>query len=285
MKPQIRYHWDQLSLIDLEAFHEMKIQIHLALHNVALVGHHYSIAKAGLIPHALYWIPGLWRIAGTWVTGAKTFRSSLSLNSFELYIVDQKLNTLAQFSLSKKKFSQAMLWLEEQIGLLDLGHRALSMVLPHELDLFKNSHQYPFENIALPELKIFGSCYHNSFIVMQNFQKLYQTSQIIIWPDQLKQSIDIILKDTGQATLDTKITLGYSPGDQDINEPYFYVNSWPHAELSKLQAPPPESYWFNDVWIGAILPLNVLSKHQEQQEFLFQFYKEGLALFRTALLY
>ena len=48
MKPQIRYHWDQLSPIDLEAFHEMKIQIHLALHNVALVGHHYSMPKLAL---------------------------------------------------------------------------------------------------------------------------------------------------------------------------------------------------------------------------------------------
>jgi hypothetical protein len=94
----------------------------LAAQNVALVGIHYTEQANEQPYNTLSWIPGLWRMAGCWVEGTKTFRSSLSITSFELFLVDKKLNILGQFLLIDKKFNQSLLWLEEQMDSLDLGH-------------------------------------------------------------------------------------------------------------------------------------------------------------------
>ena len=58
---------------------------------------------------------------------------------------------------------------------------------------------------------------------------------------------------------DAQVTLGFSPGDDTIPEPYFYVLAWPlPADLSALPDAPHPGRWQRDGWTGLALPGSLL---------------------------
>ena len=70
----IKYNWHHLHYVPLNTFLTLKTKLHLAAQNVALVGIHYTEQADEQAYNTLSWIPGLWRMAGRWVEGTKTFR-------------------------------------------------------------------------------------------------------------------------------------------------------------------------------------------------------------------
>jgi len=56
-----------------------------------------------------------------------------------------------------------------------------------------------------------------------------------------------------------------SPGDEEIAEPYYYVNGWPRpASLpSPLPALPEGARWVVGGWFGAVLPTRTLVEVHE----------------------
>jgi hypothetical protein len=280
----IKYDWHPLRYVPLNPFLILKAKLHLAAQNVALVGIHYAEQPDQGTHNTLSWIPGLWRMAGHWVKGTKTFRSSLSLTSFELFLVDKRLNTLGQFSLIDKKFNQSLLWLEEQMGSLDLGHQHLSLKVPYKM---KGLHQnLPFDGIDLDLLTDLGAYYHNTFILFRNFraQSGDATSEIRIWPQFLNQTLNIIVKESGDEHLDTYVTLGYMHVGVYAKEPCFYVKSWPHTEVALLKPLPKGAHWNQTDWTGALLPISAIWDLEDQQEFIFTFYKKAFNQLKKALL-
>jgi hypothetical protein len=72
-------------------------------------------------------------------------------------------------------------------------------------------------------------------------------SAVLCWPHHF----DI-------ATLHTldggkSIGIGFSPGDDGIREPYWYVNLWPYPNPARLPALR-YGVWYTRGWIGAVLP-------------------------------
>ena len=114
-----KYNWHELKPIDLEVLREIREEVHLAIQHVAAVGRTFLEADSRDRNASLAWIPGLWRIAGKWVAGTHTFRSSLSFEDFSIYLVDEKVNPLASIHLDNKSHNQVLVWLEEHIINLD----------------------------------------------------------------------------------------------------------------------------------------------------------------------
>lgn len=280
----IKYDWHPLRYVPPNIVLTLNTKLHLAAQNVALVGIHYTEQANEQPYNTLSWIPGLWRMAGCWVEGTKTFRSSLSITSFELFLVDKKLNTLGQFLLIDKKFNQSLLWLEEQMDSLDLGHQHLSLKIPYKV---KGLHQnLSFDGVDLDLLTHLGAYYHNTFILFCDFRSQFgdATSEIRIWPQFLNQTINIIVKDSGDEHLDTYVILGYMPGGVYAKEPCFYVQSRPHTEVAALKPLPKGAYWNQTDWTGALLPISTIWHLEDQQAFVFSFYKNAFKQLKKALL-
>jgi hypothetical protein len=52
-----------------------------------------------------------------------------------------------------------------------------------------------------------------------------------------------------------QLSLGFSPGEPNHPEPYFYSNPWPFAKEVFINKPlPPGARWFTNGWQGTILP-------------------------------
>ena len=82
-----KYDWHHLRPTDLDNFSALRKQIHQAIQNVSLVGRQYLPPSDEDSNATLTWVPGLWRIVGKWIPAKTKFRSSLSLENFNIYLV------------------------------------------------------------------------------------------------------------------------------------------------------------------------------------------------------
>lgn len=269
------FDWRPLSRIDPAQISATRQQLHQAIQNVAAVGRKFLPKSQQDKQATLTWVPGLSRLAGEWVSGRLTFRSSFSLEAFAVYLVDQKVNTLASFDLEGQTQRQVMLWLEEQIGKLGLNAANLTMNLPYDLPEYPTQLGEPF-HLEYPDAALeLSKYYHNAYISLRKIKlQLGIESEINVWPHHFDQAMEVILKDTGDPETDTRIMLGMSPGDGRFDSPYFYVSSWPFTDISKGPKLSNNAIWVSEDWTGAVL----LSKHildGDQAAIVEEFYNEA----------
>lgn len=122
---------------------------------------------------------------------------------------------------------------------------------------------------------------HNLNIVKGEQRK--ETSPVQIWPHHCDLSLvwfsgrlvaDVDPNDEESA--DEQMNFGFSPGDEVLPEPYFYITAYPSApELSEALLPTGAS-WQAEPWPGVVLPYPHLTTIADPDDYL-------LALWRGVL--
>lgn len=277
--------WSDFPRISTKDWVFARRQFHLGVQNVAIVGRTYLPESENDENAILHWIPGFWRMAGQWVKGEeKTIRSSISFEDFNLYLVDQKVSTLAHFPLQDKTHNQLMIWLEEQILSLGLFSKHLNQKLPYSLPGIKDLAKEKFEEISPALCKNFGQYYHNTYLILNELKKLFpDASSCRIWPHHFDEAMTYVLKESGDPATNTSVSAGFSPGDQYYQEPYFYVNSWPYVEPERLiehkMGIPHEKDW-----VGFVLKVSDVLNEIDQYEFVYDFMSESMSFLSNILL-
>ncbi|MAE82567.1 MAG: hypothetical protein CMB80_07535 [Flammeovirgaceae bacterium] len=252
------FSWIPLTSIDPEEIKYARIQLHQSIQNVSAVGRKFLDQSAGDVNATLTWVPGHRRMAGKWVKGDISFRSSISLEEFTIYLVDEKVQTLSSFNCNDKTQTQLMLWLEEQIGKFGLEAKNLTLNLPYELPKEVLEVGNPFDLESLRGAKELTKYFHNAYITIREFREQFSAAgEINIWPHHFDMAMNVLLRDTGDPETNTQISLGMSPGDDQFESPYFYVNCWPHVDTRNLPQLSNNAMWISEEWTGAVL----LSKH------------------------
>jgi hypothetical protein len=69
-----------------------------------------------------------------------------------------------------------------------------------------------------------------------------------------------------------QLSLGFSPGEPNHPDPYFYSNPWPFEGESLIDKPlPPGARWFTDGWQGSLLPYSALVGDSRAEERLLEY--------------
>jgi hypothetical protein len=277
--------WIAYNELSEDDYWMVKSQAHVAIQNVAAVARAYLGDSPGDETAVLHWVPGFWRMAGQWVKGETAFRSSLSFKDFNIYLVDRRVNVLAQYSLQGKTHNQAMVWLEEQILSLGLGSRAITLALPYELPLHNDNGKDVFTPVRTQLFYEFGKLYHNTYSVLLQLKSLFpkKSSDIRIWPHHFDMSLEVTLKETGERATNTMIKAGFSPGDPYFEGPYFYVNTQPFVDVESLPALE-NGMWFAEDWTGAVVMLSSILSFDDPAEALLDFYKKTIKKLTAVLL-
>ena len=71
------------------------------------------------------------------------------------------------------------------------------------------------------------------------------------WPHHFDIATYIALEE-GDPETAKGIGVGMSPGDASCNEPYFYINPWPHLDKASLPKPTAPGYWHLDGYVGLV---------------------------------
>ena len=165
-----------------------------------------------------------------------------------------------------------------------MGHQHLSLKIPYKV---KGLHQnLPFDAVDLDLLTHLGAYYHNTFILFRDFRSQSEdaTSEIRIWPQFLNQTINIIVKDSGDEHVRYLCNPRLHAWGCICQRTLFYVQSRPHTEVAALKPLPKGAYWNQTDWTGALLPISTIWHFEDQQPFVFSFYKNAFEQLRNALL-
>ena len=76
-------------------------------------------------------------------------------------------------------------------------------------------------------------------------------SPVRCWPHHFDIATYVSLEE-GDFETARGIGVGMSPGDESYDQPYFYVNPWPHLKPDNLPALPAPGFWHTQGFVGAI---------------------------------
>jgi hypothetical protein len=75
--------------------------------------------------------------------------------------------------------------------------------------------------------------------------------EVRCWPHHFDIATYVQLED-GNFETAKGIGVGMSPGDENYDQPYFYVNPWPHMDPAILPQAPLPGHWHKQDFVGAI---------------------------------
>ncbi len=76
-------------------------------------------------------------------------------------------------------------------------------------------------------------------------------SAVRCWPHHFDIATYVSLE-AGDFETARGIGMGLSPGDESYDQPYFYINPWPHLPAKGLPDLPPPGHWHTAGFVGAI---------------------------------
>ncbi len=76
-------------------------------------------------------------------------------------------------------------------------------------------------------------------------------SLVRCWPHHFDIATYVELE-TGDLETAKGIGVGMSPGDENYNQPYFYINPWPQLDPEELPSAPAPGHWHRQGFVGAI---------------------------------
>lgn len=77
--------------------------------------------------------------------------------------------------------------------------------------------------------------------------------------------------------------IGFSPGDEFCDEPYFYVSMWPEPPIPKLPLLPAMAHWHTHKFLAALAPAHKIYAAKDQGAYVREFLDASVAAALNAL--
>lgn len=279
--------WQLLTFPELSDLSQTRAQFHQAIQNVAAVGRSF-LPKCEDDENAnLEWDFNLQRIAGRWVEAAIKFRSSISLRKFEVYLVNEKLETISSIAMQDIRQTDVMVWLEHELSKLGADFSKINLAYPYTIPEYPTAKKEAFHIDNMAAAQELSKLYHNTASLLKNIMKSEENASAIkCWPHHFDIAARITLLDTGDPETSRSINMGLSPGDKYYDEPYFYCSPWPYPTKNLIDLSALHAHWHQNEWVGAVLPISQLSGHtliQDQRRAVMKFYQTSLNFLKEVL--
>lgn len=182
--------------------------------------------------------------------------------------------------------SNAARWLDA--GLQQLGMKPASEPkLPYELPpavATVDSFSAQEEGAALSTLSDWFDTAHSllSEFAAANVEIDPGPSPVRCWPHHFDIATYVSLEH-GDFETAKGIGVGLSPGDESYDQPYFYINPFPHLDACQLPGLPAPGHWHKEGFVGAIATADEILSSPEPVETLKNFVNSVFSIGRQKL--
>ena len=115
-------------------------------------------------------------------------------------------------------------------------------------------------------------------ILEETISQYSNVSDIRLWPHHFDLGVLLFLENPESSEEKNTISLGFSPGDDHYNQPYYYVSPWPYPEKEILKNYPLKyGFWHKDDFIAAVFPAEQYADKNNQQEITLKFIRQAVA--------
>jgi len=160
---------------------------------------------------------------------------------------------LGSLDLRGQRPSEALAWLGNLVAKVR-GADAGRMAWPeYDLPQQPGGSDQPLEP-AVGALEELAAWYGNAQQTLEEmFASVGEASPIRCWPHHFDLATLLTFPATDGSDEAAYVGTGFSPGDDKIPDPYFYVNGWPPPSADVLPALAGPGAWHTEGWVGAVL--------------------------------
>ena len=247
--------WQRLGSISPTALSEARYEAHFAARVASSLASSLLEAAPDWSHTALSWFPGREALAGRLVPLKVPLRAVVRFESLSIALLDAYGEAQGLFALQGLTVAEAHEQLSSRLREL------LGGVPPRPVkavDYSGAEHALAeggrFEGGRAPELRELSKWFANADAYLQAYAAATEgAGPVRCWPHHFDMaSLTVLDPDEPDAEKARSIGLGFSPGDETICEPYWYVLPWPHldpADLPELQG----GRWHTEGFVAAVL--------------------------------
>jgi hypothetical protein len=256
--------WQTLGAIEPAALSESRCQAHQAVQIIAAAGETLLDHSADTSHTALTWSEALGGLEGRPIPEAHGLRLGLRFTPFELVVADATGTARSNLALAGSTREQLGRSAMAALGSL-AGHDLGALTPPsYELPPHPISQGAAFEpdEAGLSELaRWFGNA-HTTLAALR--PTLPDPSAILCWPHHFDIAVLAALERDAGGEATRTLGIGLSPGDEAIDEPYWYVSHWPGVPSA---TPPrlPAGEWTTEGFTGGLLRGSEVTNASEGQ--------------------
>ncbi len=208
----------------------------------------------------------------------------------KLSLLDKRGETRAALPLAGKTLDEARRWLEATLREHSAGALTAKLRPPagyklpaHELG---QGGVFALDAVAQREL---AHWFANADMALRTLaaRERAHAGPLLCWPHHFDHATLLVMAQGSGGRTICSIGAGFSPGDDAIAQPYFYINRWSARPLPDAKPPPlPIGIWHNQSFEGALLTGEALLKSGDalaQQSALARFIEAGVAVNRQLL--
>lgn len=248
---------------------EARLQAHYAAQWLARYGRSYLPMQKDDSHTSLLWNPS-----------ARLFLSPSSskgtmafdIPTLTLFWLDPKGIFGTGFSLGGKTDIEVEGQLREMLGDVGLAPKRLSTALPYALADHPIGQGAPYDVQGNEKgLAQLAAHFHTAATLLEEVKKREVSGPVRAWPHHFDIATLITLDDEKDPEVTKTIGVGFSPGDDNYGQPYFYISPWPFPDPSDLPADPELFRWHTEGFTAAVIPQSMWPK-----ENLENFLRSGL---------
>jgi len=239
--------WQRAEDIAPAALADARAQLHHALQLVADAGRKLDAGSdTEYVGEARALATGL-------VRGTRPFRVGLAIGEFALLLTDRAGKVVRSLPLPGKTFAQAVHWLRAEVEGLGADGQKITGDAPYDLPDHKVAAGAPFSTASLDAMRKLGAYFVDAWRLLTCVSEQHaEGAPVRCSSESLDYGASIPFDDGKQ------IDFGFRPGDDEHDEPYFYVALLPppaldEDELEELEELEGGGEWRTEEWFGGVL--------------------------------
>jgi hypothetical protein len=270
--------WQSVPRANFMFLHAARLQAHYAAQWLARAARAYLPARPGEHHTSLGWDETF----GGLVTHVLPDGSRLGLRLADLTLVflDRHPHSL---SLDGRSESEVRTWLGGHVAARNLAAGRLDDPLPYAMPdhVLALGARYSLDEIgdALKVLAVWTSNANAALTGVQQHLAARKLKAPIVrcWPHHF--DLDCLVALPRGCTMG----IGYSPGDEFCDEPYFYTSMWPEPSIPGLPLLPAMAHWHTYKFLAALAPAHKIVAAHDQGAYVKQFLDVSVAAALQAL--
>jgi len=249
--------WQLLGQVPPAELRNARLQAHWAVQVLSAAGETFLEPAPDTSHTAMTWDAKQGAFVGRTLSGERTCRVALRVADLTLLLLSEGDSPVAELTLPGHTLAEAYRFTAQAIQSCTRAARPRPLVHPgYGLAPHPLAESGRFERDAgLPELARWVANAESALHRLE--RETPSAGEVLCWPHHfdLATLITVEMDRTGDPV--RTVGVGFSPGDEFIEQPYWYVNHRPVTERSELPGLA-EGEWFTDGWLGAVLRGDVL---------------------------
>ena len=244
--------WRKTGSVSNDALLNARLQAHIAAHVAGGPAKILAEPEADYGHVALTWYADSERgmLATQILNGG--FATALQISSMSIMIVGD--SDRSYLDLEGLTLSDAQAWVHEQVETTSGRMPAAPIPAPKEWPQHPIATGAPFDRSDSEAFFELERHFNNAAAALGPIaERENHAGPVRTWPHHFDTATLVSLDPDKDPEVARSINFGFSPGDEQIPEPYWYVVPYPDPKRSELPALPGEAYWITEGYTGALL--------------------------------